>query len=78
MDRIRNSAITAIDALWVPPEISQKGDHLGGIELHPSLLFYRSGYHEVAPSLDGPFEKAHFIFGDETYNLECHKSSEGD
>ena len=49
----------------MPPAISRKGEHFQS---------YRSGYHEVAPALDGLFEKAHFVFGDEIYNLECHKS----
>ena len=51
----------------MPPAISRKGDHFQS---------YRSGYHEVAPSLDDLFEKAHFFSGDEAYNLECHKSIE--
>ncbi|WP_421102074.1 hypothetical protein ACOKXV_01170, partial [Sporosarcina psychrophila] len=49
------------DALWMPPAISQKGDHFRS---------YRSGYHEVAPSLDGLCEKAHFIICDGICKLE--------
>ncbi|HJF32720.1 MAG TPA: hypothetical protein K8V56_13230 [Sporosarcina psychrophila] len=37
---------------------------------------YRSGYHEVAPSLDGLFEKMYFIIYDELLN-PVYKLSEG-
>ncbi|HJF32980.1 MAG TPA: hypothetical protein K8V56_14555 [Sporosarcina psychrophila] len=53
----------------MPPAISRKEEHFQS---------YRSGYHEVAPSLDGVCEKAHFGIGEETCNLACHKSIECD
>ena len=46
----------------MPPAISQKEDHFQS---------YHFGYHEVAPALDGLFEKAYFISCDEIYNPEC-------
>jgi len=46
----------------MPPAISQKEDRFQS---------YRSGYHEVAPALDGLFEKELFIICDEICNLEC-------
>ena len=43
------------DALWMPLALSQKGGRFQS---------YRSGYHEVAPSLDSLFKKAHFVIRD--------------
>ena len=42
----------------MPPAISRKEDRFQS---------YRSGYHEVAPALDGLCKKAHFVIG---MNLE--------